>query len=143
MKKIIVMLALVMSTQFITAQSSADVNPFVKEFIEAQGMRKQMLESKESLTSYILEDKKVEFSNNFDKMIDKFISKFSKVVSSNLSDSEIKGFIEALKEEKEFTGLSKEKQQKFDEQLQALQVEVTMELNELIMEYGNPELFQE
>ena len=143
MKKIIVMLALVMSTQFITAQSSADVNPFVTEFIEAQGMRKQMLESKESLTSYILEDKKVEFSNNFDKMIDKFISKFSKVVSSNLSDSEIKGFIEALKEEKEFTGLSKEKQQKFDEQLQALQVEVTMELNELIMEYGNPELFQE
>lgn len=142
MKKIIVMLALALSSQFVSAQNTTVVNPLVTEFIEAQGMKGQMLEAKESLISYILEDKKDAFSTEFDKMIDKYISKFSKVVSTHLSDSEIKGLIDSIKQEKEFAGLSPEKQEKFDEQLQGLQIEVSMELNDLILEYGDPELLE-
>lgn len=142
MKKIIVMLALALSSQFVSAQNTTVVNPLVTEFIEAQGMKGQMLEAKESLISYILEDKKDAFSTEFDKMIDKYILKFSKVVSTHLSDSEIKGLIDSIKQEKEFAGLSPEKQEKFDEQLQGLQIEVSMELNDLILEYGDPELLE-
>ena len=143
MKKIIVMLALAMSTHMVSAQTNTSVNPLVTEFIETQGVKKQMLSAKESLDEYILAENKDTFSKEFDKLVDKFIGKFGKVVSKNLSDDDVKGLTKALKDQVPYEGLSEDKKTKFEEELMVLQTEIGMELNELIMEYGNPELFQE
>jgi len=143
MKKIIVMLALAMSTHMVSAQTNTSVSPLVTEFIETQGVKKQMLSAKESLDEYILAENKDTFSKEFDKLVDKFIGKFGKVVSKNLSDDDVKGLTKALKDQVPYEGLSEDKKTKFEEELMVLQTEIGMELNELIMEYGNPELFQE
>lgn len=143
MKKIIVILALAMSTHMVSAQTNTSVSPLVTEFIETQGVKKQMLSAKESLDEYILAENKDTFSKEFDKLVDKFIGKFGKVVSKNLSDDDVKGLTKALKDQVPYEGLSEDKKTKFEEELMVLQTEIGMELNELIMEYGNPELFQE
>ena len=139
MKKNIVLLVLVISTQFISAQSSTDVNPLVTEFIQSNGVSERMKRSKESFVEYVLEENRIDFAKQYDNVIDEFIQKYINIISSNLTDSEIKVFNEAMIEEKEFTSLSKKKQQKFDREMRDLEVIVTMELNELIVKYRNPE----
>lgn len=139
MKKNIVLLVLVISTQFISAQSSTDVNPLVTEFIQSNGVSERMKRSKESFVEYVLEENRIDFAKQYDNVIDEFIQKYINIISSNLTDSEIKVFNEAMIEEKEFTSLSKKKQQKFDREMRDLEVIVTKELNELIVKYRNPE----
>lgn len=139
MKKNIVLLVLVISTQFISAQSFTDVNPLVTEFIQSNGVSERMKRSKESFVEYVLEENRIDFAKQYDNVIDEFIQKYINIISSNLTDSEIKVFNEAMIEEKEFTSLSKKKQQKFDREMRDLEVIVTKELNELIVKYRNPE----
>lgn len=142
MKKLVVMLALALSTQLSFAQT-AQVNPIITEFIETQGVKQQMLTAKESLNEYILEANKDEFSKEFDKLVDKFIGKLAKVVTSNLKEEEVIGLTKALKDQIPYEGLSDDKKTKLEESMQILQTEIGMEMNELIMQYGNPELFEQ
>lgn len=142
MKKLVVMLALALSTQLSFAQT-AQVNPIITEFIEAQGLKQQLLSAKESLNEYILESNKDAFTKDYDTTVDKFIVKFGNVVSKNFSNDEISNLVKSIKEQKEFEGLSEEKQKMFESDVQVLQTEFGMEINELIMQYGNPELFEQ
>lgn len=142
MKKLVVMLALALSTQLSFAQT-AQVNPIITEFIEAQGLKQQLLSAKESLNEYILESNKDAFTKDYDTTVDKFIVKFGNVVSKNFSNDEISNLVKSIKEQKEFEGFSEEKQKMFESDVQVLQTEFGMEINELIMQYGNPELFEQ
>ena len=144
MKKFLSILMLVFVAQLGLAQNT-NTHPTVTKLIEKQGLREQLAETKTGLNDLILEDKKEDFSKKYDEIVNTFVDKFGKI-TKHFTEEQLQNIEKDMAEKGEAFNIGEHLPNdvdKFQEDLTILQTEIGMELQDLIMEYGNPDLFQE
>lgn len=145
MKKFLSILMLVFVAQLGLAQNT-NTHPTVTKLIEKQGLREQLAETKTGLNDLILEDKKEDFSKKYDEIVNTFVDKFGKIITKHFTEEQLQNIEKDMAEKGEAFNIGEHLPNdvdKFQEDLTILQTEIGMELQDLIMEYGNPDLFQE
>ena len=145
MKKFLSILMLVFVAQLGLAQN-INTHPTVAKLIEKQGLRAQLAETKTGLNDLILEDKKEDFSKKYDEIVNTFVDKFGKIITKHFTEEQLQNIEKDIAEKGEAFNIGEHLPNdvdKFQEDLTILQTEIGMELQALIMEYGNPDLFQE
>lgn len=145
MKKFLSILMLVFVAQLGLAQN-INTHPTVAKLIEKQGLREQLAETKTGLNDLILEDKKEDFSKKYDEIVNTFVDKFGKIITKHFTEEQLQNIEKDIAEKGEAFNIGEHLPNdvdKFQEDLTILQTEIGMELQDLIMEYGNPDLFQE
>lgn len=145
MKKFLSILMLVFVAQLGLAQNT-NTHPTVNKLIEKQGLREQLAETKTGLNDLILEDKKEDFSKKYDEIVNTFVDKFGKIITKHFTEEQLQNIEKDMAEKGEAFNIGEHLPNdvdKFQEDLTILQTEIGMELQDLIMEYGNPDLFQE
>jgi len=145
MKKFLSILMLVFVAQLGLAQD-INTHPTVAKLIEKQGLREQLAETKTGLNDLILEDKKEDFSKKYDEIVNTFVDKFGKIITKHFTEEQLQNIEKDIAEKGEAFNIGEHLPNdvdKFQEDLTILQTEIGMELQDLIMEYGNPDLFQE
>lgn len=145
MKKFLSILMLVLVAQLGLAQNT-NTHPTVAKLIEKQGLREQLAETKTGLNDLILEDKKEDFSKKYDEIVNTFVDKFGKIITKHFTEEQLQNIEKDIAEKGEAFNIGEHLPNdvdKFQEDLTILQTEIGMELQDLIMEYGNPDLFQE
>lgn len=145
MKKLLSILMLVFVAQLGLAQN-INTHPTVAKLIEKQGLREQLAETKTGLNDLILEDKKEDFSKKYDEIVNTFVDKFGKIITKHFTEEQLQNIEKDIAEKGEAFNIGEHLPNdvdKFQEDLTILQTEIGMELQDLIMEYGNPDLFQE
>jgi len=145
MKKFLSILMLVFVAQLGLAQN-INTHPTVAKLIEKQGLREQLAETKTGLNDLILEDKKEDFSKKYDEIVNTFVDKFGKIITKHFTEEQLQNIEKDMTEKGEAFNIGEHLPNdvdKFQEDLTILQTEIGMELQDLIMEYGNPDLFQE
>lgn len=145
MKKFLSILMLVFVAQLGLAQNT-NTHPTVAKLIEKQGLREQLAETKTGLNDLILEDKKEDFSKKYDEIVNTFVDKFGKIITKHFTEEQLQNIEKDMTEKGEAFNIGEHLPNdvdKFQEDLTILQTEIGMELQDLIMEYGNPDLFQE
>lgn len=145
MKKFLSILMLVLVAQLGLAQNT-NTHPTVAKLIEKQGLREQLAETKIGLNDLILEDKKEDFSKKYDEIVNTFVDKFGKIITKHFTEEQLQNIEKDIAEKGEAFNIGEHLPNdvdKFQEDLTILQTEIGMELQDLIMEYGNPDLFQE
>lgn len=145
MKKFLSILMLVFVAQLGLAQNT-NTHPTVAKLIEKQGLREQLAETKTGLNDLILEDKKEDFSKKYDEIVNTFVDKFGKIITKHFTEEQLQNIEKDIAEKGEAFNIGEHLPNdvdKFQEDLTILQTEIGMELQDLIMEYGNPDLFQE
>lgn len=123
-----------------------NTHPTVAKLIEKQGLREQLAETKTGLNDLILEDKKEDFSKKYDEIVNTFVDKFGKIITKHFTEEQLQNIEKDIAEKGEAFNIGEHLPNdvdKFQEDLTILQTEIGMELQDLIMEYGNPDLFQE
>lgn len=136
---------LVFVAQLGLAQNT-NTHPTVAKLIEKQGLREQLAETKTGLNDLILEDKKEDFSKKYDEIVNTFVDKFGKIITKHFTEEQLQNIEKDMTEKGEAFNIGEHLPNdvdKFQEDLTILQTEIGMELQDLIMEYGNPDLFQE
>ena len=145
MKKFLSILMLVFVAQLGLAQN-INTHPTVAKLIEKQGLREKLAEIKTGLNDLILEDKKEDFSKKYDEIVNTFVDKFGKIITKHFTEEQLQNIEKDIAEKGEAFNIGEHLPNdvdKFQEDLTILQTEIGMELQDLIMEYGNPDLFQE
>lgn len=145
MKKFLSILMLVFVAQLGLAQNT-NTHPTVAKLIEKQGLREQLAETKTGLNDLILEDKKEDFSKKYDEIVNTFVDKFGKIITKHFTEEQLQNIENDMAAKGEAFNIGEHLPNdvdKFQEDLTILQTEIGMELQDLIMEYGNPDLFQE
>ena len=145
MKKFLSILMLVFVAQLGLAQNT-NTHPTVAKLIEKQGLREQLAETKTGLNDLILQDKKEDFSKKYDEIVNTFVDKFGKIITKHFTEEQLQNIEKDMTEKGEAFNIGEHLPNdvdKFQEDLTILQTEIGMELQDLIMEYGNPDLFQE
>lgn len=136
---------LVFVAQLGLAQNT-NTHPTVAKLIEKQGLREQLAETKTGLNDLILEDKKEDFSKKYDEIVNTFVDKFGKIITKHFTEEQLQNIENDMAAKGEAFNIGEHLPNdvdKFQEDLTILQTEIGMELQDLIMEYGNPDLFQE
>lgn len=141
MKKIILLFLFTFMVQLNHAQIGK-VTPKVKEFVQLQGIAKQLDQVKESISNVVEESSKKDFLSDFDNVVKNTINKIEEKVGNTFSEKELDSAIEGLKADTEFEGLSKERADFFQDSVNELTKELTTEINALVLKYGKPELFE-
>src|SRR5690606_20825890 len=143
MKKIIILCAIALSTQFTFAQSpefKADALAYVK----STGIEAQIQQMKQSIESYILSETKEAFDMEFHAAIQIFMTDSAQLIIDNFSENDLKNAIQQYKSTNEFASLpTVANEAEVNTKIQELQNKMLMDFQNIVMKYGDPQLFNQ
>lgn len=138
MKKIIFGTAMFFAVQIGFAQSQD-----AQTFVDNMGVKVQIEGAKKQILPAIDTAKVNEFTKEFDALASTFITDFTKLVDENYDATEIKDANKKYAETKEMTQIAPKDTAAFEQKVNALQAEVGMSMQGLVMKYASAEALQE
>lgn len=134
MKKFIYGALMFFAVQVSFAQASKDAQTFVSNL----GIKAQIETAKQEILPSIQAGKEQEFTKEFDSLVNDFIGTFTKLVDENYNAEEVKAANKKFAETKEMTAVAPKDAMAFQEKVNALQNEIGMSLQGLVMKYADP-----
>lgn len=138
MKKLILGTLMFFAVQIGFAQASQDAQTFVSNL----GLKAQVDAAKEQILPMIEVGKEEEFKKEFDLLVTDFTNSYSKLVDDNFDSTEVKAANKKFIETKELSKVSPKDVVAFQEKVTALQNEIGISLQGIVMKYANQEALQ-
>ena len=138
MKKIVIMCAIALSTQFVSAQSEQFKKDAIT-YVETAGIKEQMKPIKEQFLSAILPENLDAYVKDFDGAVDGFIKSFSELITANYKEADLKEALKTYESTKEFAALpALDNDAEINTKLQELQGKMMMDLQSVVIKYADP-----
>ncbi len=112
-------------------------------FVSNMGVKAQIEGAKQQILPAIDTAKVDEFTKEFDAVASSFITDFTKLVDENYDANEIKDANKKYAETKEMTQIAPKDAAAFEQKINALQAEVGMSMQGLVMKYASAEAMQQ
>ncbi|UUV22451.1 hypothetical protein [Paenimyroides aestuarii] len=112
-------------------------------FVSNMGVKAQIEGAKQQILPAIDTAKVDEFTKEFDAVASNFITDFTKLVDENYDATEIKDANKKYAETKEMTQIAPKDAAAFEQKINALQAEVGMTMQGLVMKYASEEAMQQ
>jgi len=138
MKKLIFGALMFFAVQASFAQASQEAQTFVQNM----GIKAQLDVAKEQILPSILTGKEADFTKEFDEQVLSFVSQFSDLVDQNYDMNLVKEANKKFAETKEMTQIMPKDMASFEEKLTAVQNEMGITLQGIMMKYAKPEALE-
>jgi len=139
MKKLVMLFAFVLISQIGMAQSGDAMKGEVIKFLEVSGMKGQVDGIKGQLLAAVADDKKADFTKEFDSSVNNLIDKSTKVIGKYYTLEQFKGSMKDIETTRQLNLPEIENGQQFNDELGKVNEEFSLELQGIMEKYVSQE----